>query len=210
MFSLQTFVLIFSFVIESNVVNSLNLKVSFAEQDNVIMKRVNSLLQSSDPTCVISVPTENHDFLDLISKEFSAKRTLLIVDKSFNNIVKRCRNVLLLDVPSSSVCDLLTQDKRSYLGLNHNIVLCYLRAAADLTTLQGCSSSFGQALVKVLPQSGRVFVLDSPFASHRTFVPDDSTTPSFLTSLRGKRLGVATFNFPPFSIIRENSNNVGK
>lgn len=207
MCSLQTFV----FVVEATFVYSLKLTNSFAaEEYNIIMKRVNSLLPFSDPTCVLSVPAENQDFLDFISKELRATNKLMTVEKSFNIIVNGCKNMLFLDVPSSSICDLVREDKRLYLGLNHKLVLCYLQAPADLTTLQSCSSSFGLAVVKVLLQSGHVFVLNS----ERHFVPEDSPTtinsPAFVTSLQGKRLGVATFNFPPFSIIREKSNGVGK
>lgn len=212
MISHQTFVLIFLIVVEATFVHSLKLTNSFAEEYNIIMKRVNSLLHFSDPTCVLSVPAENQDFLDLISKERRATNKLITVEKSFNSIVNGCKNVLFLDVPSSSICDLVRKDNRLYLGLNQNLVLCYLQAPADLTTLQSCSSSFGLAVVKVLLQSGQVFVLNSLFASERHFVPDDSptttNTPAFVTSLQGRRLGVATFNFPSFSIIREKSNSV--
>lgn len=216
MFSIQKFALILlSFVVEATFVHSLKLKDSFAEEDNVVMKRWNSFFQSSESTCVFSVPAENHDFLDLIYKELSMKNKLLLVENSFTNIVKKCKNMLLLDVPSSSVCDLLRKDQRLYLGLKHNLVLYYLRAPADITALQSCSSSFGLAVVKVLLHNGLVFVLNSPFASERHFVLDGSLTTSntpssFVTSLQGKRLGVAAFNFPPFSIIREKSNDVGK
>lgn len=216
MFSIQTFALILlSFVVEATFIHSLKLKDSFAEEDNVVMKRWNFFFQSSESTCVFSVPAGNHNFLDLIYKEYSVRSKLILVENSFIRIVKKCKNVLLLDVPSSSVCNLLRKDQRLYLGLKHNLVLYYLRALADLNALQSCSSSFGLAVVKVLLHNGLVFVLNSPFASERHFVLDGSLTTSntpssFVTSLQGKRLGVAAFNFPPFSIIREKSDNVGK
>lgn len=216
MFSIQTFALILlSFVVEATFVHSLTLKDPFAEEDNVVMKRWNSFFQSSESTCVFSVLVENQDFLDLVYKEFSVRNKLILVENSLTSIVRKCKNVLLLDVPSSSVCDLLRKDQRLHLGSKHNLVLHYLRAPADLTALQSCSSSFGLAVVKVLLNNGLVFVLNSPFASERHFVLDvsltTSNTPSsFVTSLQGKRLGVAAFNFPPFSIIREKSDDVGE
>lgn len=216
MLPIQTFALILlSFVGEATFVHSLKLKDSFAEEGNVVMKRWNYFFQPSEPTCVFSVPAENHDFLDSIYKELSVKNKVILVENSLTSIVKKCINVLLLDVPSSSVCDLLRKDQRLYLGLKHNLVLFYLRAPADLTALQSCSSSFGLAVVKVLLHDGLVFVLNSPFASERHFLLDGSRTTSntpssFVTSLQGKRLGVAAFNFPPFSIIREKSDDVGE
>lgn len=201
MFSL----LIFSFVAETTFVHSLKLNNSFAGEENFIMERVNSMIQLCDPTCVIA---ESHDLLDTISKEFSVKRNLILIcGKSFNNMFKQCNNVLFFDVPSASVCDQLRKEKRLYSGSKQNLVLSYLRLPADLTALQTCLSSFGLAVVKVLLQSGTVFVLNT----QRQFVPLETfNNPPFLARLQGKRLGVATFHFPPFSIITENNNNVGE
>lgn len=206
--SLITFTIILKSEIHPLIFESPNFDIKNENFTDII----HSILKSVSNFCIITHVSFSEVLDVILIKEYVSNNNKYIYTDN-NTIPSNCDCFMVLEIPSQTVCSMFSKYKKKYLTLWKYVLILSTLMGNDLDQLNHCSSVFGSANVLIISlQTNNMSMLSSSLLPPRHFVSvnhEKCILPSLnsIPSLQGTTIKVVTFNYPPFSVIRELNNS---